>query len=332
MVDIEGIEEYEAPESEKRLLDAQAIESILDKVERPTARLHLVALAEKLRKESETLKRAESLQENVKSTAMAVEEQEPIPMEEDSPEVAAQPAPKPKYIPVQHFLFDGGKPSAEFITIRVPFPQGVPKTIDVVDCKFKPQSFDLKISNAEGNPFRLYRDNLANDILVEKSYVRVKDGHILVKLGKNKTNYGHDTWEDLVDRRRRPVGDDGKREDEEPSTDIMNMMEDMFNHGNENIRKIIGETMNKQRQGQLNQGSGATVGSLGGATGGVGGVGGLGGLGGLGGGMGGLGGGMGGLGGLGGGGNGGMGGLNGGVRGPNGRTGGLNGRNGAMGM
>ena len=117
--------------SEERLLDAIEIEAAAAKLSRPTARMHLEALAKKLRKESDALKRVEASQ---KAKAEAVDDEEMIVVEDctkDShapegdaykdvemasgppPQRSTQPHPPPswpaKYVPITTLAFEYGQ-------------------------------------------------------------------------------------------------------------------------------------------------------------------------------------------------------------------------------
>ena len=58
---------------------------------------------------------------------------------------------------------------------------------------------------------------------------------------------GYDTWMDLV--AKHPKKDaDGKEKD--PGASLMDMMKDMYDNGDDNLRKTLGEAMLKSRQKQ----------------------------------------------------------------------------------
>ena len=95
---------------------------------------------------------------------------------------------------------------------------------------------------------------MANDIDPEKSKVVVKLDRLILRLGKVKGEYGYDTWTDLIDnKKRKKRGPDGKvqKEEKDPQQSIMSLMKDLYESGDDNMRKVIGETMEKQRRGEL---------------------------------------------------------------------------------
>lgn len=269
MVEIGEVDVDELPPSEERLLDAQEIEAVASTLSRPTARMQLESLAKKLRKESEALKRLEASQ--AKRNEKEAEE-EPIVVEdvtqtaseaprEASP--AAKPgqqtsqAPKPpahlptaKYIPIDTFAFDSGKYDSPTVTIYVSLAgvKEIPR--ENVSCDFTKTSLDLIVRDLKGKSYRLFKDNLAHDIDPATSKLLVKSDRLVVKLGKTKGKYGYESWTELV--AKKPRKEDKK---DDPQSSIMDMMKDLYETGDDNMRKIIGETMEKQRRGDLGKGA-----------------------------------------------------------------------------
>lgn len=249
MVQIEEMEEAPPPAaavSEERLLDAQAIEEAAEKMTRVSARMHLEALAKKLRKESEALKRVEKSQAKAAAAPPTKQEQ---PVMKPAAAVITPPE-SAKYVPVDRFSFDAGGYDSGFVTLYVTLPSvgSIPR--DRITCTFTKSSFDLIVNDLEGKSYRLTKDNLAHDIEPEKSKHVVKADKVLVKLAKKKSEYGsYDFWNELVDKKRKKKD----KSKENPADSIMDLMKDMYESGDDNMRKVIGETMEKQRRGELNQ-------------------------------------------------------------------------------
>lgn len=264
MVDITEISDH-APPSEERLLDAQEIEAAAASLSRPTARMQLESLAKKLRKESEALKRLEASQQ-----AQTMEDEEmviveditedsspaptlPLKSEVKAPQQrTAPPAPlsNAKYIPITTFAFDNGGYNSPTITIYVTLDgvKGIPR--ENITCDFTKTKVDLVVRDLNGKSYRLVKDNLAHDIDPANSKLLVKQDRLVIKLGKVKGKYGYDSWTDLVAKKPRKAD---KAED--PQSSIMDMMKDLYESGDDNMRKIIGETMEKQRKGELGKGA-----------------------------------------------------------------------------
>jgi calcyclin binding protein len=164
-----------------------------------------------------------------------------------------------KYTTIDRFAFDDGGYKNGFVTLYIELPGvgSIPK--DNVKCEFGTSHFDMVVENLNGKSYRLKKDHLEKDIVVEKSKYLIKADKILVKLAKVKSDYGsYDYWSQLTDNKR---GKSSKKVDN-PASGIMDMMKDMYEKGDDNMKKMIGETMMKQRSGEYDQ-KNAGLGDLG---------------------------------------------------------------------
>lgn len=259
MVDIQEVEE--APSlspSQERLLDAEEIEKVASSLVRPTARMQLESLAKKLRKEASALKVLES--QNKSPTTLPVVTPSPeasAPIPPGPPKsIAVTPPPTAAgssvtYTPIDRFSFDAGGYNDKFVTLYVPLPGvgQIPK--EQVDCQFEKASFDLIVKDLRGKSYRLKKDQLEHDIVVEKSKNIIKSDKIVIKLAKIKGEYGSfDYWSKLTDPKR-----NDKKSKANPAASITELMKDMYESGDDNMRKMIGETMMKQQRGELGKGA-----------------------------------------------------------------------------
>ena len=250
--------DVEIPPSEERLLDAAEIEKAAANMTRPSAKLQLESLATKLRKESAALKRVEESRakmhsatgkdapNNTPASATPADAAPAPTIKPTTPAVAPQ-VPSNMYTPIDRFSFDAGSYGSAFVTLYVPLPSvgSIPR--DNISCHFTPTSFDLIVKDLNGKSYRLYKDNLEKDIDPEKSKYIVKQEKIVVKLAKTKGEYGsYDFWTDLTAKKKKTPG---KKDD--PSASIMELMKDMYDSGDAATKKMIGETMLKQRRGEL---------------------------------------------------------------------------------
>jgi calcyclin binding protein len=253
MVEIEEVKE-EATKvlpSQERLLDAAAIEHVAASVTRPGAKMDLEALVQKLRRESAALKRVEESKEKIEEVSM--KDPDTSPPSKDTTAPPSKPPPPPSmptamYAPIDRFAFDAGGYNSSHVTLYVPLPSvgSIPR--ESITCDFTPSSFDLIVKDLNGKSYRLFRDNLEKDIDPDTSKFLVKADKVVVKLGKVKSEYGsYDLWTDLTAKK---VKSKGKKED--PTASIMDLMKDMYESGDDNMKKMIGETMMKQRKGELN--------------------------------------------------------------------------------
>ena len=152
------------------------------------------------------------------------------------------------FTPISDFAWDQGAYGSAFVTIYIDLP-GIGSSKDSVDCKFTKGSFDLKIINYNNKNYRLFKDNLDKDIVPSSSKYIVKSNKILIKLGKVKTDIGYDQWLNLSAKnpdRKKNEAAGGKAD---PMGGIMDMMKDMYDEGDDNMKKIIGEAMMKSRSG-----------------------------------------------------------------------------------
>ncbi len=263
--------------SEERLLDAEEIETVASTLKRPTARMQLESLAKKLRKEAAALKviEGQSAIENTNADADAnananadasipdtTTAQVPttpvpvIPTEPPKPLVVAPPSltsgSSLLYSTIDRFSFDAGGYNEKFVTLYVPLPGvgDIPK--DQIKCDFEKATFDLIVNDLNGKSYRLKKDNLEHDIVPDKSKIIIKADKVIIKLAKVKGEYGSfDYWSKLTDPKRK----DKEKKTANPSASITELMKEMYESGDDNMRKIIGETMMKQQRGELGKGA-----------------------------------------------------------------------------
>ena len=266
MVGITEITE-ELTASEERQRDAEEIEALAAQAQRASVQVHLQALAKKLRKESEALQRLEQSKTQTTTTSetsTAAPSTEPTAVKENKPPTVATTTPTPvatatppanpspllKYTAIDRFSFDAGQYNSQFVTVYVPLP-GVGTVRDAVTCHFGKDSFDLIVPDLRGQSYRLYKDQLEKDIDTEKCKFIVKADKIIVKLAKIKGEYGsYDYWTKLSDPKKK------NKKDTNPQASIMQLMKDMYEDGDDQMKKVIGETMLKQQRGELGKDGG----------------------------------------------------------------------------
>lgn len=120
-----------------------------------------------------------------------------------------------------------------FVNIEVPKSE--------VTCAFTSDSFDLKAQN-----YRLLVETLEKDIVPDESKFVVKKNKVIVKLKKLKGEYSYDQWQEL----KKKGGKAAKDKSKDPTAGIMDLMKDLYDNGDDSMRKIIGESMLKQRNGE----------------------------------------------------------------------------------
>ena len=246
--------------SQERLSDADEIEAALQHIHRPSAKLHIENLITKLRKEGKALERvAAATTSNDDTTGMQVDENPSPPQDTASSSNNNIPLRTPatsvpitstatKYRSFPTYYFDAGSYNSPTVSVYIPLDSIGSHDKSKISCQFTSSSFDLIVLDYEGNKnYRLLNDNLEHDIDVSKTKYVIKPNKIILKLGKIKGEYSYDSWTQLTAKKKKEKG----KKDDNPAAGIMDLMKDMYESGDDNMKKMIGETMYKQRTGQL---------------------------------------------------------------------------------
>ena len=107
----------------------------------------------------------------------------------------------------------------------------------------------LARARLQGQELGLRKDGLDKEIDPAGSRVKVGKNKITVVLRKVKGQYGADHWMDLVAKRTT-----GGATQDDPSAGLMDMMKQMYDEGDDNMKKTLGEAMLKSRQEQMRGG------------------------------------------------------------------------------
>lgn len=167
-----------------------------------------------------------------------------------APSRPAPTAPSALYVNLEDISWDQGSNSFDSpsVTVYVGLPNVV-KSKDRVNCQFGRYSIDLTVMDHEGKNYRYVQTNLEKDIIPEQCQVLVKNNKIVLKLAKVKGKYSYESWQNLVAKKKRdPVEDQKKGAD--PTGGIMDMMKNLYDEGDDSMKKIIGEAMLKSRSGE----------------------------------------------------------------------------------
>ena len=151
----------------------------------------------------------------------------------------------PQFTPIDTFSFDAGEYNSPTLSVYVALPSvgNLPK--GQVTCKFKATGFDLLVKGLEGKDHRLVQNNLEHEINVDKSRIIIKAEKVILKLGKIKGEYSYDTWTQLIASKKTK-----KKNNADPAAGLQELMKDMYDDGDDNMRKVLGEAMLKQRNGE----------------------------------------------------------------------------------
>jgi len=246
--------------------DIAEVVALMAKAQRPRVFGCLSSLHEKLVKEKEIL--TQQAQMAAKPPSGPVSASGSVPgagssSGADSP-AAATSAPDPerkkkpahyvadaskKFTPISKFAWDQPGFSSKFITLYITLEGvgGLPE--GAVSCDFAPRSFDLKVMGLGGKDYRLVKDNLFGDLDVEKCSFKIKKSRVVVKLRKVDGKYGPDNWTSLVEKNSSRKKKNKASSKDNPMAGLNDLIKDMYDSGDDNMKKIIGEAMLKSRQG-----------------------------------------------------------------------------------
>mmetsp|Transcript_1064 Transcript_1064/g.1392 ORF Transcript_1064/g.1392 Transcript_1064/m.1392 type:complete len:251 (+) Transcript_1064:274-1026(+) len=156
---------------------------------------------------------------------------------------------KKRWKSIQSFAWDqdgyNGKNLYIYVTLK-----GVGDVKEHVSCDFTKDSLDLQVENLKGVDYRLFKKPLCHEIDAGKSKFRVKQNKVVITLRKVEGKYGYDHWADLVEKKKLQSSLNKKKDD--PTAGIMDMMKQMYDEGDDQMKKTIGEAMLKSRQERLN--------------------------------------------------------------------------------
>jgi calcyclin binding protein len=113
--------------------------------------------------------------------------------------------------------------------------------------KFQQKSFEIQILNLDKKNFKFGCNNLSKEIDAEGSYVKTTNSGITIFLKKSKSS---DHW-DSLEWKKPLVGDDKGKPDapKDPSGGLMDMMKEMYQSGDPEMKRIIAESFTKAQSG-----------------------------------------------------------------------------------
>jgi len=207
-----------------------------------------------------------------------------VPSLPSAPPIVVKPmsTPKMSYVPITDFAWDQGEYNSPTLSIHIDLT-GVGAAKERVQCSFGKHSIDLTIHDLDGKNYRLVNENLEKDIIpaeVRCSLMRaepfcfvvlthpiplnplcliftqcktiIKANKILIKLQKVKGQYSYESWTQLTAKKPRDEQTETKKKDD-PAGGIMDMMKDLYESGDDNMKKIIGEAMLKSQRGEKSE-------------------------------------------------------------------------------
>lgn len=115
-----------------------------------------------------------------------------------------------------------------------------------IKSKFTKNSFDVYILNWQKKNFRFSCFNLCKDIVPENSYTKATSSGLIIYLAKaNKGDY----WDNLEKKKSMLSNDinDPKNKNKDPNESLMDMMRDMYQNGDPEMKKMIAEAWTKSQ-------------------------------------------------------------------------------------
>lgn len=228
----------------------------------PRLRRHLDQHGEDLRKELAMLQSTGQLEPDAPTPSLAAPAAaEPDPAQAPGPASAepagAAPAPvrtKPsgaavKWTSLKTYGWDQDGYSGKWVHVYVTVPgMGAAAAAERVSCAFGKSSFDLTVRDVDGQNLRLLRDNLSKEVDAAKSKFKVKGDRVTLSLRKVDGAYGADHWTELTSKKKKEVtASTSAAKADDPSAGIMDMMKELYDNGDDEMRKTIGEAMLKSK-------------------------------------------------------------------------------------
>lgn len=194
---------------------------------------------------------------NLKNRILELSKPAPAPSPAPVPSAPVSSAVPPKiptiqkagaFVPITDFAWDQGDHGSKDISIFIDLPD-VGTAKDRVNCVFGKHSIDLTIMDLNGKNYRLINENLEKDIVPNECKTIVKANKIVLKLIKHKGQYSYESWTQLTSKKPRDAAEEAKKKDN-PTGGIMDMMKEMYDSGDDQMKKIIGEAMLKSSKGE----------------------------------------------------------------------------------
>ncbi|KFK44830.1 hypothetical protein AALP_AA1G308200 [Arabis alpina] len=113
-----------------------------------------------------------------------------------------------------------------------------------VQAEFKPMSLDIKIHDVQGKNYRCAVPKLHRDIVPEKCKVLVKPKRIVITMFK----YSRGNWLDIHHKEDKIKPSLEKEKD--PMAGIMDLMKNMYQDGDEEMKKTIAKAWTNARSGK----------------------------------------------------------------------------------
>ncbi len=111
-----------------------------------------------------------------------------------------------------------------------------------IDCEFNDKSVDLRILHFNGKNLRLKISPLNDLIDPAASKIKIKSNSLTIELIKSKNK----RWDDIKEKKK-TLGDSSSSskkddKDDDPSGSLMNMMKELYETGDDTVKRTIAES------------------------------------------------------------------------------------------
>lgn len=129
---------------------------------------------------------------------------------------------------------------------------------DNIKSKFGPKSFEVTIMGWKQKNFKIASNKLNKEINPEESKVKATSSSLIIYLAKKNSG---DFWDALEEKKNvfdKPENDEekSKDKDQDPTSSLMEMMKNMYQNGDPEMKKMIAEAWTKSQNDMGKQGMG----------------------------------------------------------------------------
>ncbi|KAJ6798076.1 calcyclin-binding protein-like [Iris pallida] len=207
-------------------------------------------MGEELRLDLEELKQLESIAKRPRVLSLLSSEirsldsklSKPAPAAPSPPSAAKAPAASgaTSYVTLDKFSWDQ---DSDKIKIYV-FLEGVEQ--EKVETVFNPMSVDIKFHDVQGKNYRCAIPKLNKEILPDKCKVLVKPTKVIITMCKAAKG----NWLDLHFKEDKLKPSIDKDKDKDPMAGIMDLMKNMYEDGDEEMKRTIAKAWSDARTGK----------------------------------------------------------------------------------
>lgn len=212
--------------------DLEEVQSLLEKTTRNRIKNVLQNEIEKIQEE---IKKAENQSNNATSTETAQVQQTVKPRIPQTPTVS-----------ITSYAWDQ---SEKFMKIYATVKDVQSLSKENVQCEFKRRGFKLLVKELDKKNYELHINTLMEEILPEDSYFKIKTDTVLLMLKKKEQGK---TWPYVTEREKKSKEEKKPKFDEksDPNESLMSMLHQMYEDGDDEMKRTIAKSMYESRNKQ----------------------------------------------------------------------------------